>query len=78
METKTQKFRRLFREQKYKEALKVIKSFRKGLSSDEIRTLSIAWECVTGNCDFYRQLGISTEKVMSEAYSIMVRYVYNF
>ena len=78
METKTAKFKRLFNEQKYKEALGIIKSFRKGLTSDQSRTLNIAWECLTGNDSFYRQLGISPEKVKNEAYDIMLTYVYKF
>lgn len=76
METKTQKFKRLFKEQKYKEALRVIKSFRKDLKSDEIRTLNIAWECLSGKQDFYRQLGFSPEKIKLEAYEIMLKQVY--
>lgn len=78
METKTQKFKRLFKEQKYKEALQVIKSFRKCLKADEIRTLNIAWECITGKDSFYRQLGFSPDKIKYEAYEIMLSYVYGF
>ncbi len=78
METKTQKFRRLFKEEKYREALKVIKSFRRGFEANELRTLNIAWECVSGNDSFYRQLGFNPDKVKGEAYEIMRKYVYGF
>lgn len=77
METKTQKFKRLFQEQKYRDALRVIKSFRRSLKADEIRTLNIAWECLTGKDSFYRQLGFNIEKVKSEAYAIMLNHVYS-
>lgn len=78
METKTQKFKRLFKEQKYKDALKVIKSFRKGFTADEIRTLNIAWECTSGKDSFYLHLGFSLDKINSEAYEIMLKQVYGF
>lgn len=78
METKSQKFRRLFHEQKYKDALGVIKSFRRSLEADEIRTLNIAWECLSGKDSFYRQLGIDVDKIKFEAYSIMLNHVYSF
>ena len=78
MENKTQKFMRLFKEQKYKEALKVIKSFRKGLTSDEKRTLNIAWECISGNDSFYLQLGLHPYKIKNEAYEIMRKFYYGF
>lgn len=76
METKTQKFIMLFKEQKYKEALRIIKSFRKVLCEEDIRILNIAWECISGNESFYRQLGMNTDKLKGDAYDIMVKYVY--
>ena len=78
METKTQKFMRLFKEQKYKEALKVIMIFRRVLREEDIRILNIAWECISGNEAFYRQLGLNTDKVKGDAYDIMIKYVYGF
>lgn len=78
METKTQKFKRLFKEEKYREALKVIKTFRKGFKDDEIRTLNIAWKCISGKDEFFRQLGFNPEKIKGEAYEIMRKYFYGF
>lgn len=76
METKTQKFKRLFKEKKYKDALRIIKSFRKGLKDDEIRTLNIAWECISGKDSFYSQLGFHPDKIKSEAYEIMLKFAF--
>lgn len=76
METKTQKFKRLFKEQKYKEALRVIKSFKKGFTTDELRCLNIAWECISGNESFYHKLGIDVDKIKYDAYNIMLDYAH--
>ncbi len=78
METKTQKFRRLFKEEKYREALKVIKSFRRGFEVNNFQTPNMVWKCLSGNVSFYRKPGFNQDKVKCEAYEIMRKYVYGF
>ena len=78
METKTTKFKRLFKEQDYRGALKIFKTFRSHLAVDEMRAVKIAWECSTGNETFYKSLGIDTDKMKLKAYYAMLEYVYKY
>lgn len=78
METKTAKFKRLFKAQDYRGALRIFKTFRNHLTVDEMRSVSIAWECTTGNESFYNGLGIDTNEMKMKAYNAMLEHVYQF
>lgn len=78
METKTAKFRRLFKAQDYRGALRIFKTFRNHLTVEEMRAVTIAWECTTGKESFYRSLGIDADGMKMKAYNVMLEYVYQF
>ena len=61
MVTKTEKAIRLYQSGEKKSALKLLKTFRLGFTKGEIRVLTIAYECLSGNEKFYKQLGLDTE-----------------
>ena len=62
MKTKRDKASILISKGKIKEALRILKGLDLSYNKDEIRTLSIAYECLTGKESFYKSLGINTKK----------------
>ena len=68
-ESKTDKALRLHKEGKYREALRIFKTFRIGFSKEEKRTVEIAAEVLAGREAFYRSLGIDTQSVVKAAIS---------
>lgn len=54
--TKTQKAIEAFKAQDLKGALRIFKGFDRIFSKQEIRTLQIAYEILTGKGSFYKQL----------------------
>lgn len=71
METKTQRAVSLLKAGYVKDALKIFKTFRLGLSKEEKRTIGIACECLCGNGDFYSSIGIDCRKVVDQAVSVV-------
>lgn len=71
METKTQRAISLMKHGDVKEAMKIFKTFRLGLSKDEKRTIDIACECLCGNGAFYSSLGIDCRKIVEQAVSVV-------
>lgn len=72
METKTSKAITLLRSGCLKEALAIFSTFRSGFTHEERRTLKIAYECLSGNAGFYRQLGINTENEVEKSKTILL------
>lgn len=48
-------------------ALCIIKTFRHGFSKEEMRTIQIAYESLTGNSRFYESLGVDIQKEINKA-----------
>lgn len=71
METKTSKAITLLSSGCLKEALAIFSTFRVGFTKEERRTLKIAHECISGNAEFYRQLGIDTTAKVEESRRIL-------
>lgn len=71
METKTQRAVSLLKAGDVKEALKIFKTFRLGLSNEEKRTIVIACECLCGNGDFYSSIGIDCRQAVNEAVAVV-------
>lgn len=71
METKTSKAITLLRSGCLKEALALFSTFRVGFTKNERRTLKIAYECLSGNAGFYRQLGIDTSAEIEKSKSLL-------
>lgn len=72
METKTSKAITLLRSGCLKEALAIFSTFRSGFTHEERRILKIAYECLSGNAGFYRQLGINTENEVEKSKTILL------
>lgn len=78
MRTKTEKAISLFQSGCLKEALAIFRTFRIGFTKEERRTLQIASESLTGNGDFYQQIGIDTDFMISESIEIITeKYLSN-
>lgn len=71
METKTNKAISSLKSGCLKEALAIFSTFRIGFTKEERRTLKIAYECLSGNAGFYRQLGIDTKKEIERSKSLL-------
>lgn len=71
METKTNKAISLLQSGCLKEALAIFSTFRIGLTKEERRTLKIAHECLSGNAEFYRQIGIDTDAEIEKSKSLL-------
>lgn len=67
METKRDTARNLIRAGNTKDAMRIVKNFDGIYSKDEMRTLQIAYECLTGKESFYQQIGEDTNKLKNEA-----------
>ena len=77
MRTKTEKAISLFQSGCLKEALAIFRTFRIGFTKEERRTLQIASESLTGNGDFYQQIGIDTDFMISESIEIITEKYLN-
>lgn len=53
---KTEQVRILVRERRYKEALRIAKGFRLGITAEQSRRMVRAYECMV-HSDFYRSIG---------------------
>lgn len=71
--TKTNKALDLFRGGLYKDCFVILSTFKLGWSKEEIRTIQIAKECLTGNSAFYMQLGIDVDGIVNEAINLVAR-----
>ena len=69
--TKTEQAINLWEEGKKKEALRIFKSFRIGITRDDRCSLSIAYECLSGKEDFYSQLGKDISAIKLQAAEIV-------
>ena len=64
--TKTQQAIEAFRNGSFKSAFHMMKNFS-GFSKKELRTIQIAYECLSGKEQFYQTLGIDTKEMINEA-----------
>lgn len=67
METKRDKARKLIAESKFKEAIRIVKTFDNIYTKEELRILQIAYECTTNNESFYIQLGEDVEQIKKDS-----------
>lgn len=81
MRTKTEKAINLFESGCLKEALsifRIFRTFRIGFTKEERRTLQIASESLAGNENFYQQIGIDTDSMISKSVEIITeKYLSN-
>ena len=69
--TKTEIALGLFKSGKIKEALGIFKTFKLGYTKEETKSLTIAYECMTGKESFYKSLKVDTEFHYNNAMSIL-------
>lgn len=74
MERKSDTVRRLVSEGDYKNALRIAKEFRLGISKEDSDAMRRGYECIV-HPDFYRQIGVDTHKAVEKAVEI-VRKLY--
>ncbi|WP_052643718.1 hypothetical protein [Hoylesella timonensis] len=72
---KTEKAKNLLKAGKFKEALSIIKAFRIGFTKEEKRSIEIAYESLSGNEQFYKSIGIDTDKEI-EKVSLLLTHKY--
>ncbi len=73
MQTKTEKALSLYRGGQIKEALKIFSSFKIGFTPDDKRTIKIAYEGLSGNDSFYKQIGIDPSLELDKAKKIITQ-----
>lgn len=69
---KTEEAKALLKAGKFKESLTIIKTFRFGFTKEEKRCIQIAHESLHGHDQFYRSLGIDTDKELDRCYRLLV------
>ena len=70
IQTKTDVVRQLIAGQHYKEALRITKGFRLGLSRDEISIMTRAYECYI-RPEFYKQIGFIPDREIAKGIQII-------
>lgn len=61
MKSQTQKARELLNAGKFKECLKIMKTFKLGLTKDQKAHIARAYEMMTGRESFYTSMGFSLQ-----------------
>lgn len=70
MERKSDAVRRLIREGKQKEALRIAKGFRLGITPQQQHDMSMAYECIV-HPGFYASLGMDTEQIINNGVGVL-------
>jgi len=65
--TKTSTAICLFRRGEYGKAYSIFRTFRMGFGKSDMRTIEIASDCLNGHTNYYQQLGIDVQEVLSNA-----------
>lgn len=73
---KTEKAVELLRQDRFNEAIAIIKTFRIGFTKEERRMIEIAHESLAGHSSFYENIGIDTSLCISKSKEI-IRNKYN-
>ncbi len=69
---KTEMVRQLVREKNYKKALRIAKGFRIGISEEQRKSMTMAYECMIYP-DLYRQLGKDIEQEVRKGIAVVSR-----
>lgn len=72
--TKTAKAKAYLQSGDIKSCLRILKTFKVGISKDEKRSIEIGYECLSGKDNFYRQIGIDVQAVITQSRDIAIRY----
>ena len=69
-EKKSEMVRRLVREGNLKQALRIAKDFRLGITGEQKKAMALAYECMVHG-DFYKALEMDTEKLVREGTEVL-------
>ena len=72
MERKSDMVRRLVKERKYKEALRIAKDFRLGIDKSDSDDMKRGYECMVHK-RFYQQLGMDTGQIAQKGVETIIR-----
>lgn len=70
MMKKTEQVRNLVSQGRYKEALRIVKGFRLGITKDQIEAMTRAYECMV-HPDFYRSIGKNTDECINGGVAVL-------
>lgn len=73
--TKREELKELITKGETKKALGIAKTLDRTYNSDELRTLQIAYECLTGKEKFYNQMGIDTNNIKLNANILLTKTI---
>lgn len=72
MERKSDRVRRLVAEGEYREALRIAKDFRLGISKTESDLMKRGYECLATSPAFYRSIGLDVDKCVKDGIEVLV------
>lgn len=72
MERKSDRVRRLVAEGEYREALRIAKDFRLGISKTESDLMKRGYECLATSPAFYRSIGLDVDKCIKDGIEVLV------
>ena len=70
MVKKTEQVRNLVRQGRYKEALRIVKGFRLGITREQIESMTRAYECMV-HPDFCRSIGKNTQECIDGGVAVL-------
>lgn len=70
MVKKTEQVRSLVRQGRYKDALRIAKGFRLGITREQSDTMVRAYECMV-HPDFYRSIGKNTQECIDGGVAVL-------
>lgn len=70
MRKKTQKVKSLVRQAQYKEALRIAKGFRLGITKEQSEAMTRAYECMV-HPDFYKSIGKNIQECIDGGVSVL-------
>lgn len=73
MVKKSDQVRKFVADKNYKDALKIVKGFRLGISKEEIGVITRGYECIVHPA-FYKQIGTDIDKTIQNAIDILTKY----
>ena len=73
MERKSDKVRRLVAAGQYRDALRIAKDFRLGISKTDADDMRRGYECMATSPRFYQSLGMDTAKIAQKGVETVIR-----
>lgn len=77
MTTKRQQAADFFTAGKFKKALRIYRTFKDRFTAQELRSIEIAHESLSGHAGFYAGLGVDTNAAMEQAKAVISNKFFN-